>query len=102
MAALAAFNYAEMFDTGLDDTVYRKLDVGGVSELAVGDERFLKLEPEVLEQLAFEAFRDCQHLLRQPFAIASTCCGPATCSSSATFSTTPGRPTTTVTSLSPC
>jgi len=64
MAALAAFNYAEMFDTGPDETAYRKLDIGGVADVALGDERFLKVEPEVLEQLAFEAFRDCQHLLR--------------------------------------
>jgi fumarate hydratase class I len=61
---MADFNFAEVFESGPDETAYRKLDVDGISSVPLGDEHLLKVEPVVLEQLAFEAFRDCQHLLR--------------------------------------
>jgi len=58
------FSYAPMFDKGEDQTGYRKLDGGAVETVSLGGEAFLRVAPEVLEQLAFEAFRDCQFLLR--------------------------------------
>jgi fumarate hydratase class I len=61
---MADFNYAEVFNGGPAETAYRKLDVDGVTSVTLGEERFVRVEPQALEQLAFEAFRDCQHLLR--------------------------------------
>ena len=61
---MANFNYAPIFDPGPDKTDYRKLDVGGVAPVELDGEQFLKVAPETLEQVTFEAFRDCQHLLR--------------------------------------
>ncbi len=90
---MADFNFAEVFESGPDETAYRKLDVDGISSVPLGDEHLLKVEPVVLEQLAFEAFRDCQHLLRASHLQQLRC---------AIFSTTPRPRTTTATSPSPC
>ncbi len=61
---MSDFNYAPIFEKGEDKTQYRKLDADGVATMELGGQPFLKVEGEALEQLAFEAFRDCQHLLR--------------------------------------
>ena len=58
------FNFAPTFDTGADATDYRALDGGAVETAEIAGERFLKVTPEALEQLAFEAFRDTSFLLR--------------------------------------
>ncbi|MCX7685026.1 MAG: fumarate hydratase [Acetobacteraceae bacterium] len=58
------FRYSPMFPLGPDATPYRKLDIGGVSTLAVNGRRVLTVQPETLEQLAFAACRDASHLLR--------------------------------------
>lgn len=61
---MAEFHYEEMFQLGDDPTPYRKLDLDGVSTIDVEGRQILKIEPEVLTQLAAEAIRDVSHLLR--------------------------------------
>lgn len=58
------FLYSPMFPTGEDKTVWRKLEIGGVSTIEVEGKRVLKVKPEVLEQIAFAACKDVSHLLR--------------------------------------
>ncbi|TCZ64524.1 fumarate hydratase [Roseicella aquatilis] len=53
-----------MFPLAEDRTPYRKLDIAGVSTLEVEGRTVLKVKPEALEQLAFQACRDVSHLLR--------------------------------------
>jgi len=60
----AGFQYAPMFPLGEDRTPYRKLDMAGVSTVEVDGRRVLKVKPEVLTELAFQACRDVSHLLR--------------------------------------
>ena len=55
---MADFHYEEMFQLGDDPTEYRKLDVPGVSTIEVEGRELLKIEPEVLTNLAAEAIRD--------------------------------------------
>ena len=59
------FTYRPMFELGEDTTAYRKLDVqNAVSTVEVEGHTYLKVAPHAIEQLAFEAFKDCSHLLR--------------------------------------
>ena len=58
------FLYAPMFPLGADTTPWRKLDLPGVSTIEVDGRRVLKIAPETLSALAFEAFHDVSHLLR--------------------------------------
>jgi fumarate hydratase class I len=58
------FNYAPMFPLGADDTIWRKLDIAGVSTLEVEGKTVLKILPDALSALAFAAFHDIAHLLR--------------------------------------
>jgi fumarate hydratase class I len=58
------FRYSPMFPLGEDGTPYRKLDVQGVSTTTCDDRTVLKVKPEALEQLAFQACKDVSHLLR--------------------------------------
>ncbi len=60
----AGFLFSPMFPLAEDTTPYRKLDIAGVSTLEVEGKTVLKIKPEVLEQLAFEACKDVSHLLR--------------------------------------
>jgi fumarate hydratase class I len=60
----AGFRYSPMFPLGEDPTLYRKLDIAGLSTIEVEGKRVLKVAPEVLEQLAFTACREVSHLLR--------------------------------------
>ncbi|HEY8611561.1 MAG TPA: fumarate hydratase [Roseomonas sp.] len=53
-----------MFPLAEDTTPYRKLDIQGVSTIEVEGRKILKIKPEVLEQLAFQACKDVSHLLR--------------------------------------
>ncbi|MCB5943987.1 fumarate hydratase [Acidocella sp. KAb 2-4] len=53
-----------MFPLGEDKTVYRKLDISGVSTIEVEGKAVLKISPTALEELAFAAFHDVAHLLR--------------------------------------
>ncbi|MGI9600529.1 MAG: fumarate hydratase [Acidimicrobiales bacterium] len=61
---MADFVYSDILPLGPDQTTYRKLTDEGVSTVAVGDDTFVKVEPEVLTELAAEAFRDISHYLR--------------------------------------
>ncbi|OCB41736.1 fumarate hydratase [Mycobacterium vulneris] len=45
-------------------TDYRRLDSGDVRTVSAAGREFLEIPPDVLEQLAFEAYRDVSHLLR--------------------------------------
>jgi fumarate hydratase class I len=58
------FSYSPMFPLGEDNTVWRKLDIPGVSTLEVEGKTVLKIAADALSALAFAAFRDIAHLLR--------------------------------------
>ncbi len=58
------FLYAPMFPLGPDPTPWRKLDVAGISTASCDGRTVLKIRPEALTELAFQAFRDVSHLLR--------------------------------------
>ncbi len=58
------FLYSPMFPLGEDGTPYRKLDIGGVSSFDCGGRTVLRIAPEALSALAFEAVHDTSHLLR--------------------------------------
>jgi fumarate hydratase, class I len=58
------FTYSPMFPLAEDTTAYRKLDIDGVSTLEVEGKTILKIKPEALSALAFEAFHEIAHLLR--------------------------------------
>jgi len=58
------FLYSPMFPLAADTTPYRKLDIGGVSSIEVDGRRVLRVKPEALTELTFQACRDVSHLLR--------------------------------------
>jgi fumarate hydratase class I len=58
------FTYSPMFPLGQDNTVWRKLPIEGVSSIEVEGKTVLKIAPDALSALAFEAFHDIAHLLR--------------------------------------
>ncbi|MBR0651410.1 fumarate hydratase [Roseomonas terrae] len=60
----AGFAYSPMFPLGEDTTPYRKLDIEGVSTVEVDGKRVLKIKPEALTELTFQACHDVSHLLR--------------------------------------
>jgi fumarate hydratase class I len=58
------FLYSPMFPLGPDPTPWRKLDIAGVSTTICDGHTVLKIAPEALSELAFQAFHDVSHLLR--------------------------------------
>jgi fumarate hydratase, class I len=58
------FLYAPMFPLGPDRTPWRKLEVEGVSTTTCDGRSVLKIAPQALTELAFQAFHDVAHLLR--------------------------------------
>jgi fumarate hydratase class I len=58
------FLYAPMFPLGPDETPWRKLAIAGISPVTCDGQTVLKVSPEALSELAFQAFRDASHLLR--------------------------------------
>ena len=60
----ANFLYSPMFPLGPDPTPWRKLDVAGLSVSTCDGQTVLRVKPEALSELAFQAFRDVSHLLR--------------------------------------
>ncbi len=60
----SGFAYAPMFPLGPDRTPWRKLALSGVRTAACDGETVLRIAPEALTELAFQAFRDVSHLLR--------------------------------------
>jgi fumarate hydratase, class I len=60
----ASFRYAPMFPLGEPDIAWRKLDLPGVSRFECDGRSFVRIHPDALSALAFEAFRDVSHKLR--------------------------------------
>ena len=60
----SGFLYSPMFPLAADTTPYRRLPIDGVSTIQVEGKTVLKVSPEALEQLAFQACKDVSHLLR--------------------------------------
>ena len=58
------YRFSTMFPLGEDATPYRKLDIGGVSVIEVEGRNVLKVKPEALTELAFQACHEVSHLLR--------------------------------------
>jgi len=58
------FLYSPMFPLGDMGTPRRKLDIAGVSTAECAGRTVLRIAPETLSELAFQAFRDVSHLLR--------------------------------------
>ena len=58
------FLYSPMFPLGADPTPWRKLDIQGVTTSTCDGQTVLRIKPEALSDLAFQAFRDVSHLLR--------------------------------------
>ncbi len=59
-----AFQYSPMFPLGDRNTPWKKLDLAGLATLQCGGQTVLRLQPELLSELAVQAFRDTSHLLR--------------------------------------
>ncbi len=60
----SGFAYAPMFPLGPDQTPWKKLPIEGVRTALCDGETILRIRPEALSELAFQAFRDVSHLLR--------------------------------------
>jgi fumarate hydratase class I len=58
------FLYAPMFPLGDDSTPWRRIDSNGVSTATYDGKTVLKIRPETLSELAFQAYHDVSHLLR--------------------------------------
>ncbi len=58
------FEYRDLFPLGKDETPYFKLTDTGVGTMEVAGSRILRIDAELLTQLAARAFRDINHLLR--------------------------------------
>ncbi len=62
---MTGYDHHTMFPLGLDKTAYRKLDIdGGIGKTTMNDEEILTIDPTVITELAAEAFKDINHLLR--------------------------------------
>ncbi|MCS7034160.1 MAG: fumarate hydratase, partial [Phycisphaerae bacterium] len=61
---MPSFRYEPILQLGEDDTQYRELTRQGVSTLDVAGRSFLKIEPDVLRQLARQAMIDISFFLR--------------------------------------
>ncbi len=60
----SGFHYAPMFPLGPEATPWRRLDLAGLTTIECAGRRILRLDPALLSELAFQAFRDVSHLLR--------------------------------------
>ncbi len=58
------FRYTDMLSRAALEPDYRLVTTEGISELTLGDQKFLQIAPEVLQQVAFEAVHDISHYLR--------------------------------------
>ena len=64
MTAPPGFVYSPVFPLGANSTPWRRLDIIGLSTIVADGRTVLKIAPEALSELAFEAFRDVSQLLR--------------------------------------
>lgn len=62
--AEAEFRYSDLLPIGKDDTPYRLITTEGVETIEVGDQTFLKVAPEAIQQLTEAAMHDISHYLR--------------------------------------
>ena len=58
------FRHVDVLPLAPDGTEYRELPIEGVSTVQAAGRTFLRVEPSVLTELAREAIKDIQHLLR--------------------------------------
>ena len=61
---MAGFEYEDLLPVGADTTPYRLVTTEGIDLVEGPGASFLRVDPEVLRMLTFEAIRDIQHLLR--------------------------------------
>ncbi|TXI61706.1 FumA C-terminus/TtdB family hydratase beta subunit [Mycolicibacterium mageritense] len=59
-----SIDYTPLLPVGPDTADYRRLATGDIRTVTAAGREFLEVAPDVLEQLAFEAYRDVSHLLR--------------------------------------
>ncbi len=64
MAPGTGFTYTPMFPLGPDMTPWRKLALDGLRLAECDGRRVVTVAPDLLSELAFQAFRDVSHLLR--------------------------------------
>src|SRR5690242_20595937 len=64
LARPSGFLYSPMFPLGPDRTGWKKLPIGGVRTVTCDGQTVLRVAPDALSELAFQAFRDVSHLLR--------------------------------------
>ena len=60
----ANFLYSPIFPLGPTDTQWRKLEIAGVSTATCDGRAVLRIKPDALSELAFQAYKDVSHLLR--------------------------------------
>ena len=60
----SGFLYSPMFPLGPDRTVWKRLPIEGVRTATCDGQTVLRIAPDALSELAFQAFRDVSHLLR--------------------------------------
>lgn len=58
------FKYTDLLPTGEDERDYRLITNQGVEVEDLGGVKFLKINPEVIEEITYAAIKDTQHLLR--------------------------------------
>src|SRR3954454_19601301 len=59
-----SFCYAPMFPLGPTNTPWRKLDIAGVTVGSCDGQTVVRIKPDALSELAFQAYKDVSHLLR--------------------------------------
>jgi fumarate hydratase class I len=60
----AGFLYSPMYPLGPDQTAWKKLPIGGVSTSTCDGHSVLRVAPDALSELAFQAYHEVSHLLR--------------------------------------
>src|SRR5271166_5854300 len=60
----SGFLYSPMFPLGPDRTPWKQLPLGGIRTATCDGQTVLRVAPDALSELAFQAFRDVSHLLR--------------------------------------
>ena len=60
----ASFDYSPMFPLAERNTPWRKLEIQGVTTTTCDNQSILRIHPDALTELAFQAFHDVNHLLR--------------------------------------
>ena len=61
---MAEFSYSDLLPTGPDETAFRLVTDDGVSSFEVDGSHFLRVHPDALTRLAYEAMHDISHFLR--------------------------------------